>query len=308
MDFSCVLLREKFVIRDASTTNPEDTLVAVSNRLSITLHDGSGKISEIFVVRSQSMHICTRMAAKIIRTFQDLGPLMSRDFKFDFDAAWNDITEEYERQYNENCWLSVYNKGRRIFKSNDYHAFLDIIENCDAKNTSTNYETSVMLAEEIFAQSGKKITIDYDGHTGLVIDIRKARARCSMILRSPLRRTNFNYTATLKADGVEEINIPQCLTVAAAFLEGVQLAFFIGRVNEYQRLDNKLNTQEDLRIARAARLRVQRLEGDIRNFEVRFNVTYRPERPEFPHITIESEKYFHRIDIEEKRLEALSVS
>lgn len=293
MTFSASLLREKFVIRDASSGNLDGALTAASNRIAVHLHDGSGRLSETFIVRAHTMHTCVRMAAKILKTFQDYGPIMARAEAFDFNAAWHDITDDYERRFNEKLWCVVYNAGRPIFRSNDYHAFFDVIENCDVKNTSGNYETSVFLAEEIFAQKGKNITVDYSAHTGMVLDIKQNRARCSMILRSPIRRNNFSYTAELKHGGASGLNIPQCLTVAAAYLEGIHLAFLVGRVNENLRLEKIAKYGAETKNADAARSRITLLNAGIENFEARYDVKYRPERPEFPHIVVEAEKYTH---------------
>ncbi len=290
MDFSTTLLREKFVIRD--TSREDDTpVVALSNRILLNLHDRRGTISETFVIRSQAMHTCIRMAAKIVQTYDRYGPIMVRDEKYDFEEAWDDIIHDYERPFNARCWVGIYNGGKRIFGSNEYHAFLDVIENCESKNKSGNYDSSVLLAEEIFASRGKNVAIDHQAHTGMVLDIKKGRARCGLILRSPTKRTNFNYTAEEKAEREDKINAPQCLTAAAAFLEGIQLGFLIGRTNERLRLEEIAKYGDDDRKATSARRRMARLNAEIKNFENVFEVHYRPERPEFAQVITEAERF-----------------
>lgn len=292
MEFSANLLREKFTLRDG---NPESVpLIALSNRISLSLKDHRGKLVEKFAIRAQTMHGCVRMAARILNTFQRIGPLMARDVPFDFDEAWKDITHDYERQFNPRCWVSVYNEGKSIYSCGDHHAFLDIIENCEHKNTSGNYDASVILAENIFAQKGKNVTIEHDANTGMVLDIKKNRARCGLILRSPVRRTNFNFTAEPKSGAESGLNPVYCMNIAAAFLEGIHLAFIIGRANEQIRLEAVPRYGDDQRRADSARRQLARLNTEIKSFENNHEVAYRPERPEFPQVVIEAEKFTRR--------------
>ena len=289
MNFSTTLLREKFIIRDVKVDGGEP-LIALSNRMVLTLLDHRGKVSETFVVRSQVMHTCIRMAAKIVQTYIRSGPIMARDEKFDFAAAWHDIIQDHERQFNPQIWVAVYNQGKMVFGSNDHHGFLDIIENCDTRNTSGNYDTSVFLAEEIFASRGKAVSIEHQADTGLVLDIKTERARCGLILRSPVKRTNFNYIAEVK-NAENPLNPAQCLTIGASFLEGIHLGFTIGRANERLRLNEINRYGEEDKKADSSRKRLARLNAEIKSFENNYMVNYRPERPEFPQVVVEAERF-----------------
>ena len=292
MEFSTTLLREKFTLRDG---NPESVpLIALSNRILIELTDSRDKIIEKFAVRAHTMHGCIRMAARILDTYQRVGPLMARDNPFKFDDAWKDIARDYEQQHNPRNWVAVYNGGKTVYSCGDHHAFLDVIENCDHKNTSGNYDKSVFLAEDIFASKGKNITIEHDANTGMVLDIKSNRARCGLVLRSPVRRTNFNYIADRARGAIKPLNMPHCLNVAAAFLEGIHLAFIIGRANEQIRLEAVPKYGEEQRRADSARKQLARLNAEIKSFETNHEVSYRPERPEFPSIVIEAEKFTRR--------------
>lgn len=290
MIFSAILLREKFVIRDTKVPDAQ-AITALSNRICLHLMDSTGHIIETFIIRSQAMHTCIRMAAKLVQTFRSTGPIMARELSFNFAEAWEDVIEDYDRRANEKIWVAIYNGGKRIYGSNEYHAFLDVIENCDARNTTGNYDSSLLLAEEVFANKGKQVAIDYEAHTGMVLDIKNNRGRCGLILRTPSRRTNFNYTVEEKKGAGFKVNAVHCLTIAAAFLEGFELAFFIGTVNEGLRLGTVQKYSKDDHNANAARKRMVRLANEIQNFETMFTVYYRPERPEFPEIVVEAEKH-----------------
>ncbi len=265
-------------------------LTAVSNRLAVPLRDARGKIAETFIVRAQNMHICLRMAAKIVQTYGRAGPLMVRAAPFDFEGAYDSFTEDHERKFNPDRWVAVYHAGKLVFESGTRHPFLDVIEKCDAKNPG-NYDESVHVAEDMFAKMGKPITINHDSNIGFVITVGRDNGRCGLILRNPNKRTTFNFIAEDK--GENKVTITQCLVVAAAYLEGIQIAFHIGMTNEKLRLGLITRYSDDDKRADSGRRRLGRLNAEIRNFENSLDVRYRPEKPEFSTVVIDAE-YFAR--------------
>jgi hypothetical protein len=291
VDFSTTLLREKFIIRDSRGEDiAGHPLTAVSNRIVVPLTDRRGKVVETFIVRSQNMHLCIRMAAKIVQTYLRAGPLMVRAEKYDFEGAYESFTEDHERKFNPDRWVAVYHAGKVIFESGSRHPFLDVIEKCDAKNT-TNYDDSVHVAEDMFAKMGKPVTINHDSNIGLVVTVNNIQGRCGLILRNPNKRTTFNFIAEDKGD--HKVSIIQCLVVAAAYLEGIQIAFHIGMTNEKLRLGLITRYSDDDKRAESGRRRLGRLNAEIRNFENILDVRYRPEKPEFSAVVVDAE-YFAR--------------
>lgn len=102
------------------------------------------------------------------------------------------------------------------------------------------------------------------------------------------RTTTFNFTVTSKED--KTLNFPQCLSAAAAFLEGIQLAFLIG----FRNIQNKLEliekySFEDKQMREAMR-RLSRLSAELANIELQSEVRYRPERPDFQKIILGTEQ------------------
>src|SRR5688500_7645667 len=130
-DFNTSLLREKFIIRDVS---PDQTaaepVIALSNRIALPLSDHLGHGAETLVIRSQNMHGCLRMAARVVQEFQDLGPIVSRPKPLDWKYLWMSINKGYEEKFNPDRWIAVYHKGHVIYEDGDTrrHPFLDIIE------------------------------------------------------------------------------------------------------------------------------------------------------------------------------------
>ncbi len=293
MDFSTTLLREKFVISDnRGETTEGHPIIAVSNRMVVPLTDSNGKLIETFIIRAQTMHACIRMAGKIMQTFMRAGPLMARDEQFNFQEAWDNIIEDHERQFNPDRWIAVYSGGRLVFGGEDHHMFLDMVEKCESRNPG-DYEKAIKLAEEAFANLGKQVTISHEGHIGLVATIKKGHGKCGLILRNPNRRTTFNFIAENKEADVN-VSPTQCMTVAAAFLEGIQLAFQIGMANEKLRVGAIKRYSEEDRRAESGRRRLGRLNAEIRTFENAFDVRYRPEKPEFGQLVSNAESFMQQ--------------
>lgn len=261
----------------------------------VPLYDKRGKVAETFVVRAQTMHSCIRMAAKIVQTYIRSGPLMIRAEKYSFADAWESIIEDHERKFAPDRWVAVYFDGKLLYKSGEQHMFLEVIEKCDAKNPG-NYDNAVQLAEQAFLATGKQVTITHDANIGLVVNVNENEGKCGLILRNPNKKTTFNFIAFSK--GAAKVTIAQCLIVAAAYLEGIQMAFQIGMINEKLRLLLLDRYSPEDQLADSGRRRLGRLNAEIRNFENTLNVRYRPEKPEFSAIVIEAERFARDIFME----------
>jgi len=290
MDFNTTLLREKFIIRDVLNAVSDDSLVATSNRIAVNLTDAQGITVETIIVRAQNMHMCIRMASKILQSYQENGPILIRDISYDWEDTWEKLIGAHERKHNAQLWCAIFAKGRLLFKSGEYHPFLDLIEKCDAANPE-NYDASVRLAEEAFSQLGKDVTVDYESNIGLVVFIEKGQGRCGIILRNSERNSTFNF----KLEKTEEraVSAVQCMNVCSAFLEGIQLSFVIGVANEKQRLGLVSKSSAESITATSARRRLGSLNAEIRTFENTMPVFYRPERPEFGELVSEAERFAH---------------
>ncbi len=284
-DFNATLLREKFIIRDAiAQRGPRreaaPPVIALSNRIVLPMVSEDGSVSETLIVRAQNMHSCARMAARILQEFQDTGSILDRATPFDWRYAWLSITKGFETKFNPQRWVAVYHKGRVVYEDGETerHAFLDIIEQCDARNKS-DYEKAVSVAEDAFKQAGKLVTIEHDSNVALVLTTEGEEVRCGVIVRGPNRTMTFNFTA--KPRGGRRVKISQCLSVSAAFLEGVQLAFQVGMIRQKEVFEMLDPGSAEAARGRESSQKLARLNGAIQQFENLAEVTYRPERPNF---------------------------
>jgi hypothetical protein len=299
-EFKTSLLREKFEIKPKDSK--EDPIIALSNRIVVSLKSPDGIDDETFVVRTQNMHSCVRLAAAIVKDFHDNGTLANRGKPVPWKTIWEDVIKGYEKDWNKDIWCVIYHKGRVVYQDGEHHPFLDIIEQCDAANKQ-EYTKSLSFAEDVFAQAGKKVKIDHDSNIAMVVSSTEEKAKCGIIVRAATGATTFNYTTTPREDNPRTIHPYTTLTVAASFLEAVQLAFQVGLMNRKQeyRLIEKYSDED--RKHRRATNRLANLNRAISNYENYFHVVYRPDRPTFPEMVSKAEEFSIKIlkpQIEEK--------
>lgn len=287
--FNTALLREKFTISDpfAKTMQAREPVIALSNRVAIELTTKDKKRTESFAVRAHNMHLAVRATARILQTFENTGPILNRNTPYDWSAAWDSIVNNYEYAYNPGRWIAIYSQGKLVFESGEHHPLLDVIENCQHENQGV-YDESITMAEQVVKDAGKDVRISYDGNYALVVDANNTEGRFGIILRGADKKTTFNFSAKV-TEKYPKLNIPQCLAVAAAYLEGIQLAFMVGTNNEKIRLGIIPRHSKEEKQTLEARKRLGRLNAEISNLEGSFEVRYRPEKPVLPHIVIDAE-------------------
>ncbi len=293
-EFNATLLRERFTIQDAMAGDLSDKppIIALSNRMAVPLISDNDELHETFVIRAQNMHTCTRMAAHLAREFQEGGPLLTRQHKFDWEYGWLTITKGYEKAWNPSRWIAVYHKGRVVFEAAGdgvvRHPFLDIVEQCDARNKG-EYEKSLSIAKDAFLQAGKIVDIAYEGNIAMVMHIKDDEGKCGLILRGPNRTTTFNFTARPKSD--RAVKASQCLSAAAAFLEGIQMTFMVGMITYKVKHEIIAAKSPEAKQGHEAGMKLGRLRGAIEQFEALMEITYRPERPEFTEMVDSAERF-----------------
>lgn len=289
MELNITLFREKFIIRDMEREG-ETPLVATSNRivLSLPLADGT---PEILVVRSQTMYSCIRMASQIVLSSLRVGSLINREIPYDYSSVWGSINSNHEILYNMSRWVAVYYRGREIYASGEHHVFLDVIERFDFLNVG-RYDHAVVMAEENFGKLGRKVSISYDSNIGMVMNAHPDVARCGLVHRGLDRNATFNFVAEPK----EETSVSPflCLNVAAAFLEGLQLANKVGMANSKLQIMELEKFSAEEKEASSALYRLSELTAEIINFERLLKVRYRPEKPEFSEIVMNAEQFYSR--------------
>lgn len=290
LEINTTLFREKFIIRGiAQETN--SSVVAAGNRLVLPLHAHDGHITETVVVRAQNMHTCLRMGGQIVQTYQKAGPIFSRPAPFNFADAWEKSCSDYENIHNPDRWVCVYYKGKEVYSFGERAAFLDVIEKCDTKNPG-NYDQSVVVAEDTFKKMGKAVQIALESGIAAVLNLHDDLAKCGLIYRGVEKNSTFNFNATPKED--RKVSPFLCLSVCAAFLEGLQLAYKVGATNEKLRLAMIDKFSPEAVQSQAAIRRLADLNIEITSFENRLKTRFRPEKPEFSYMIADSERYWRK--------------
>lgn len=284
--FETTLLRERFVITDKS--GHEEIIIALSNRMVVALKNHKNEVVETFVIRAHTMSLCTMLAAEIARTFEALGPIKSRDPAYKWDKCWASALDLYEEKYNPNAWCAIYTDGKKIFSSNEYHIFLDLIEQFEFRNNG-KYEKSLEMAEKALVSAGQNVKIEYDANIALIMKNSGKEGRVGIVLRSPKRKTTFNFT--VKEQSADFPLTPsKCLKIAGYYLEGIQLSFVVGGIQE--RLNQGVvswRTDEEKQ-CRDARKKLNSADGAITSFVNTYAVNFRPERPDFKLLIEDAQK------------------
>ena len=296
VEFNATLLREKFIIKDAMPEKQADQkpVVALANRLSLPLYSPRFDVNESLIVRAHNMHTCVRLGARLAQDFNDFGPLLGRNPAYDWQNAYDAITRGYETKFNPNLWAAIYYQGRVVFEKGaaERHPFLDVIEQCDARNNS-DYEKAVAVAEDAFKHAGKLVNIEHDANVALLVNVTEDEGKCGIILRGPARTTTFSFTAR-KRPGLP-VRPASCLSASAAFLEGIQLAFQVGMIRQKIHYDLIGKSSEEAHKGEDASQKLYRLNGAISQFENMYDVHYRPEKPDFKTMVTEAEEFARKL-------------
>lgn len=297
------ILRERFVIHDKDTKSDKEPVVAMGNRIVINLKSADGRQVEHMVVRGHNMHCVARTAARIFLDFNKKGTILARVPDYDWEGLWSHVCSKYESDYNPNNWIAVYFKGRKIFSDGDHHAFLDVMEQCDASNRD-EYDNAIKIAEDIFKQAGKSVKIDKDTNIATVVNVSDTKARCGLILRGAQRSSTFSISLEAKND--DTTMKPQahvCLNMSAAYLEAIQLAFKSGQITALIEVYEHTKASPEAKQLQETNHRIGRLNAEIRSYESRFNIRYRPESPDVFQIADETREKFFKIYSEKKARE-----
>ncbi len=286
MEINTTLLRERFVIRDTENEG-EPSIIAVSNRLALPMHDGNGNITDTFIIRAQNMHSCIRMSAQLLQSFIRGGPLLSRTSPYDFEEAWEKSCSSYEVTYNKSRWVAIFHKGVEIFSSGSHHSFLNLIEKCDSKNPG-NYDRSVKIAEDAFGKMGRKISISHEANIGMVLNVKPDIGRCGLVYRGVAKTSTFNFIS--EPNEAQSVSPVHCMNICACFLEGIQLSYLVGMTNDKMRLELIQKFSSEEKQAEQALMRIHQLGTELNVFESRYKVRFRPEKPEFSEAIIEAER------------------
>lgn len=287
--FQTSLLREKFIITEIGGVTDAAPVIALSNRMDIALANSKGTERENFVIRTQNMHSCVRFAAAITREHEERGAITYRVRDFDWQPVWMDIIKGYEKDWNPDIWCALYMNGRLLYSYGTHHNFLDIIEQCDAHHKS-DYPESVKFAEKAFQQAGKMVRINHESNISLIVTTTPTEAKCGIALRGANKRNTFSFKAIPRVDGKKEpLRPPTVLSICAAYLEGVQLAFQVGMMNFKYKASMIEPHSDEYRQRERATSRLGNLNRAVLQFDKDFTVTYRPESPDFQAHVVDAE-------------------
>jgi hypothetical protein len=274
-DFS--LLREKFVIRE--TTDKSSLFVANGNRMKI---DVPG-VKHPIVIRAHSMHMTLRLASKITEIYEWTKTVEKITETFDWEKMWMDQIEGFEEKYTPHTWVAVYHAGQMIYSYNDHHIFFDILENCEHKNSqsSKKYDQSILMTQKAFEQMGRTVMIEQESHMGFVLDVTDEENRFAITLRLPDHKSTFTTRLTPSRDQTIEPTASDSIMMASDFIETVNLSVQGGFMRKRIEKGKIRNGSDDMKRFKAFQTRCSSLQFSINQMESKYNIKYRPEKPDF---------------------------
>ena len=276
-DFTTSLVREKMTFLDkaapVATDGASADTVIRSNRMVLKLTVAG--ITERVIVRAQTMHVAMLLAAKVMFSFYRNGLFTNRVPEYDWEAQWLSVLSGYERNYNASIWAAIYINGKPVFKTQS-DPYMDIIEKC-AVMTGDNYDATPGFAEKAFHQAGKEIKIDHNTNVAALFNDRGDEMNCGIVHRSLGDAQAFNF---IVAGGDPNLRIVQCITSAAAFLEGLNLSMVVKDLQNKIRMKEITPSSTEAGRLRAAAARMVLLNKTILTFEENYDVKYRPGKPD----------------------------
>lgn len=270
------LLREKFCIRDIASD--KDPLIVLGNRLQIPM--GPNNDEPPLVIRCHSLYMALRLVAAFIKDSSYTGLNEDVAATYQWTDKWEDLIQPFEKIYAPDTWVAVYNKGRCLFESGTPHHFFDLIEHCQFSNRD-KYDYAVEMAQAVFKKAGKPLLIEHESHVGYVQEEVGDAVRMALVLRMPGQKATF--TIHMQSTGDDNIPPPdyQAMQTGANFIEAISRAIQAG-FTQKTILSKKLSpTSKEGKEHKETLKRLAVLESDIKRAESRYDIRYRPEKPDF---------------------------
>ncbi len=271
------LLREKFTIRELGLDSVDVT--ALGNRLCIFI----GKDHAPLIVRGHSMHMTLRYSAEILRHLSYMGHVENVKTFFEWEEAWDKLTDKFEGNHVPDTWICIYHNGETIYQSGHHHMFFDIIEQCENKNakTSENYEQSLVMAQNAFKQMGKNVMIEQESHVGYVLDDNDDELRFAIIIRTPEQKATFIVRMSASKDLKITPQPHESMQLAADYIEGINMAVRSGFMDYDIGKGHISQFSDGMKLYKAILKRLGQIELSIGQMERKFQIKYRPEKPDF---------------------------
>lgn len=278
-EFNASLVRERIAfiddaiaVGDAKAGVAAQTVVR-SNRILLELGQVEG--SEKIVIRAQTVPATLRLASRVMFSFYKNGLFGKRGEDYDWESQWQSVLTEYDRAFMPDLWGAVYIEGRPVFKTL-HSPFVDVIEKCALLNAD-NYDMTMNVAENALRQVGHAKRVDHASLVASIFSDSGSVMRCGVINRTGGRNTVFSFVS---AGGAQPQRVVQTLSVAAAYLEAINLRRIIRHVQSRIERGEISRTSPEGRRMRVA-MAQQAVNNHLVNaYEDTYKVRYRPEKPD----------------------------
>lgn len=277
MPFEISMIREKMIILEENPPpDREEITVLRSNRAGLEL-----KIpklgTEFLTIRGQNMHCTLRMTARVLQQHYRDGALVSGKYVFNgWDELWDQCLTKYEREHNPDNWITVFGNGKVMYTTQP-SIYMEVLEKCDHVNKG-NYDAAVEFAEKALKEIGRPVKIEHDATLAVIITESAKEVKSSIIQRAGGADTTFSFLTSGGASAEERL--VRSIFMAASWLEGINLGFFIADIKDRMNAKEVRQKSEEGERMNAAIKRRNSIVREVDRFEQSFTVRYRPDRPD----------------------------
>lgn len=252
---SISLFRECIV----TTDTPGKPTYMRSSRLTLQLVPHAG-MPRVVTIRSRHTHVALRLAAAVLSRTSLVPPNLKEDA---WQAAWEQAIDGVPKSQKGASWAAIYVNGEVVFENGTRDLRLDQIEERTAKKPDA-YETIAKAV--ITEQPEPPATILLDSQPAISMRRDSAAYRISVLVRTAGGTSTFTIFAVARAGSTQPyVSTASALWIAADWMEILQITAA------------KRNTREQ---EPTEPIRVRTLSEAITMAERRFEISYRPERPD----------------------------
>ncbi|MCA9218754.1 MAG: hypothetical protein KDA71_00425, partial [Planctomycetales bacterium] len=228
------LYREKSVVHRfgplaATEAEPAPELVITSNRVMIPIKTTVDNFN--VVVRGQNVTGAMRMTSVVIDEFRRDENLLYDPGALDWESFWQRKISNYERDYNDDYWVSLHVNGALIYSSRDDDTPNPGFElERFAKGNEINEDIVLQAATKVLG-NGDDLVVEHDSQTAFVFTPFSTYHRAAILERQG-RRTGSYAVSVYHPAPTKPIRLSHFINFCADLNESLTLKSFMERVQD----------------------------------------------------------------------------
>lgn len=273
------LYREKASVYRVDTLDEGETeealMVLCSNRVTIPvkLH----KAEKRLIVRGQNIPATLRLVSVVLEVYRRDSDKLFSGGGVDWESKWSTVQSPYDRDFNEESWVSIHMDGETLFTTrsdNDFSEIERLAMGSDI-DESVIQEASGNIMGEI-----DDLVVQYDSQTAYVITPFASYHRAAILDRRA-GKTGSYAISVYHDSAAKPVRLAYFINFCADISETMNLNMFLSRLQSMIANNTLGNMRVTANQVAGAKHRKKDMLHAINQFERAHKVTYRPERPAF---------------------------